>query len=233
MATKFPELFGALSAPFADDQTRTRPGGGGVQLKYITATTVMDRLDETLGSENWWDRYEMGRDNSVICILTIRLPDGQEVTKQGIGVTSATVSEDAEKAGASDSLKRAAVKFGIGRYLYHEGPHHHDGRGRFQTSGSTPGSTPTSQPTERREARPGSYGAWLDTITSEVGAKNRFDLHKFLTEELIRSQYEFHTDEKDFKGRFGELAAMYESHTNDEWFQYQEKKFREFRGKKA
>lgn len=118
MATKFPDLFAALAAEFDPAEVRTRPGQRGAVLRYVTARTVQNRLDAALGPENWWDRYRVARDNSTICSLTIRLPDGLEVTKEGIGVTSTSVGEDAEKGAESDAIKRAAVKFGIGRYLY-------------------------------------------------------------------------------------------------------------------
>lgn len=124
MPTQYAALAAALAAEFDAAEVRTRPGQRGVKLRYITARTVMNRLDSVLGLENWWDSFQVARDNSIVCSLSIRLPDGQVVTKQGIGVTSASVGEDAEKGGESDALKRAAVKFGVGRYLYGEGMPH-------------------------------------------------------------------------------------------------------------
>ena len=62
------ELFAALAAPFEPDEVRVRPQGGR-QLQYITARTVMNRLDDVLGPENWWDEY-LPQENSVICRLT-------------------------------------------------------------------------------------------------------------------------------------------------------------------
>lgn len=121
MSTATPDLWAALSAPFENHEVKMRQGGGGRQLHYITARTAMNRLDMVLGPENWWDAYEVMRDNSTLCKLTVRLPDGQTVTKQGIGVTSSSVGEDAEKGGESDALKRAAAKFGVARYLYRDG----------------------------------------------------------------------------------------------------------------
>ena len=44
----------------------------------------MNRLDSVLGPENWWDEY-IPLENSVVCKLSIRLPDGSIVTKADAG----------------------------------------------------------------------------------------------------------------------------------------------------
>ena len=114
------ELFAALAAPFAPEEVRIRSQGAR-QLQYITARTVMNRLDDILGPPNWWDEY-MPLENSVICRLTIRLPDGTTLTKSDAGGYAGMAdSGDDDKSGFSDAFKRAAVKFGIGRYLYRDG----------------------------------------------------------------------------------------------------------------
>lgn len=113
-------IFAALAAPFAADEVRTR-NQAGRDLQYVTARTVMNRLDEVLGPENWWDEYTP-MENAVICKLTVRLPDGSSVTKSDAGgFTTTADTSDYEKTGFSDSFKRAAVKFGIARYLYGDG----------------------------------------------------------------------------------------------------------------
>ena len=71
--------FAALAAPFLPEEVRTRSQGAR-QVHYITARTAMNRLDQVLGPENWWDEYVPSA-NSVLCKLTIRLPDGSTVTK--------------------------------------------------------------------------------------------------------------------------------------------------------
>src|SRR5271166_6183169 len=114
------ELFAALAAPFMPEEVRVRSQGAR-QLQYITARTVMNRLDDVLGPANWWDEY-MPLENSVICRLTIRLPDGSTLTKSDAGgYAGMSDSGDDDKSGFSDAFKRAAVKFGIGRYLYRDG----------------------------------------------------------------------------------------------------------------
>lgn len=151
--TKFPDIYSALAAPFRPEEIRTRPGMRGTQLQYVTARVIMNRLDDVCGFENWVDRYEVARDNSTVCTLTLRLPDGQEISKQGIGVTASSVGEDAEKGAESDSLKRAAVKFGIGRYLYPDSIQHVDPAPE-PASDRGPGGDdlPPLRPEPRREA---------------------------------------------------------------------------------
>lgn len=95
-------------------QSVTKDGSKALALAYIDARDVMDRLDDVCGSANWQDRYEF-HGARTICYLSIRI-DGEWVTKaDGAGDSDV----EAEKGAISDALKRAAVKWGIGRYLYH------------------------------------------------------------------------------------------------------------------
>jgi hypothetical protein len=116
MCTKYRSLFTALAAPFERGQVRQKQG-----YDYITSRTAMNRLDEVLGPENWWDDYTP-LPNSVICRLTIRLPDGQVITKADAGGYAGLKDEgDDDKSGFADAFKRAAVKFGVFRYGYKDG----------------------------------------------------------------------------------------------------------------
>jgi hypothetical protein len=57
-------------------------------------------------------------DGSVVCRLRVRLGD-EWLTKVDVGGPSEQPDDgDRRKAAVSDALKRAAVKFGVGRYLY-------------------------------------------------------------------------------------------------------------------
>lgn len=94
-------------------QSVTKDGDKAMALAYIDARDVMDRLDEILGSTEWQDRYEFHGPRT-ICYLSIRV-DGEWITKAD-GAGNSDV--EAEKGAISDALKRAAVKWGIGRYLY-------------------------------------------------------------------------------------------------------------------
>lgn len=113
-------LFAKLAAPFAREEERSRTQAGRT-FNYVTARTVMNRLDEVLGADNWWDDYQP-MENAIICRLTVRLPDGSTITKADAGgFTTTADTSDYEKTGFSDAFKRVAVKFGVGRYLYGDG----------------------------------------------------------------------------------------------------------------
>ena len=109
----------ALSAEFPRGavswraQNLTQNGDKALALAYIDARDVMDRLDAVCGPENWQDRYEFHGVRTV-CYLSIRI--GNEWITKADGAGDSDV--EAEKGAISDALKRAAVKWGIGRYLY-------------------------------------------------------------------------------------------------------------------
>ena len=93
-------------------------GNRALALAYIDARVIQDRLDEVVGVLGWQDEYECLPDGSVVCKLRLRLGD-EWITKMDVGGPSEQPDEgDRRKAAFSDALKRAAVKFGIGRYLY-------------------------------------------------------------------------------------------------------------------
>src|SRR5215472_11423188 len=118
--TQHRDLFAALAAPFEPEEVKLRVQASR-QLHYVTARTVMNRLDEVLGPENWWDDF-VPLEHSVICRLTIRLPDGQILTKSDAGGYAGMADPgDDDKSGFADAFKRAAVKFGVARYLYRDG----------------------------------------------------------------------------------------------------------------
>jgi len=94
-------------------QSVTKDGSKAMALAYIDARDVMERLDQAVGATDWQDRYEF-HGSRTICYLSIRV-EGEWITKaDGAGDSDV----EAEKGAISDALKRAAVKWGIGRYLY-------------------------------------------------------------------------------------------------------------------
>jgi hypothetical protein len=101
--------------PFKASEIHQRKGPGGKMLSYINARDVMKRLDETVGSHNWSDRYVM-EGARVTCELTVRYGDEWITKSDGAGETQI----EGEKGIFSDAFKRAAVKHGIGRHLYYE-----------------------------------------------------------------------------------------------------------------
>jgi hypothetical protein len=112
----------ALAAPFDGSEVKFKPqvvkGTRALALAYVDVRAIMDRLDNVLGVENWQDHYQLLPDNSVMCRLSLRIGD-RWITKCDVGSPSEQPDGgDRLKAAFSDALKRTAVKFGIGRYLY-------------------------------------------------------------------------------------------------------------------
>lgn len=91
-----------------------REGPGGKRLAYIDARDVMNLLDDVVGPTDWQDQYELVGDK-IIAGIGIRTDDGQWVWKYDTG-TESNIEE--EKGMFSDAFKRAAVKWGVGRFLY-------------------------------------------------------------------------------------------------------------------
>jgi hypothetical protein len=116
-------LLDDLAEPFDPKEVKWKPQqvkqNRCLAIAYIDARVIQDRLDDVLGSENWSDEYTAGPwPKSVLCKLTLSLA-GRVVSKMDIGGESEQPDEgDRAKAAVSDALKRAAVKWGIGRYLY-------------------------------------------------------------------------------------------------------------------
>jgi len=112
------EIYNKLKRPFDPKAISWRVGATsgdkttGIALAYIDARDVMARLDEVFGLE-WQCRYSHA-ENKTICEIGAKV-DGEWVWRAG-GAGDTDV--EAEKGAISDAFKRAAVLFGIGRYLY-------------------------------------------------------------------------------------------------------------------
>ena len=120
--------FDALKAPFRPDEIewrlmttgKTKDGKWwGKCLAYITARAVMDRLDEVCGSDRWQTQFkEWGIGTpGALCGLGIKV--GEEWVWKWDGADQPET--EPMKGGLSGALKRAAVQWGIGRYLYDAG----------------------------------------------------------------------------------------------------------------
>lgn len=84
-------------------------------LLYKNARVDMNILDETVGTLNWQKDYFEER-GLLFCKVGIKHPEtGEWIWKADTGAES---NIEAEKGLASDSFKRAAFAFGIGRELY-------------------------------------------------------------------------------------------------------------------
>jgi hypothetical protein len=92
--------------------SKTKPKGQCVA--YIDARDVMDLLDRAVGFQNWKDEYQYVN-NQWLCGISIKNEEGEWVTKWDTGTAG---NMEAEKSAISDAFKRAAVKWGVGRFLY-------------------------------------------------------------------------------------------------------------------
>jgi hypothetical protein len=114
-----------LSAPFSAAEIGWRVARSGFTadgqpwaqiLAYIGARMVMDRLDATVGPGHWQTELVALTSGGFIARLGLL----RDMTSEWVWREDAAPLTDVEavKGGASDALKRVAVQFGIGRYLY-------------------------------------------------------------------------------------------------------------------
>lgn len=114
------DLFARLAAPFRPEQVSWRVGAmnrdktKAMALAYIDARDVMARFDEVCGPAGW-ERKHPHVDKTTTCEIGVWVEGrGWVVKADGAGDTAV----EAEKGSLSDSFKRAAVNWGVGRYLY-------------------------------------------------------------------------------------------------------------------
>lgn len=112
-------VFWQLYQPFPVDEVQWRVGKvskdkpSGMALAYVDGRTIMDRLDTVVGPMNWSTKF-ITHDKGILCELSLCI-GGQWVTKTD-GADNTDI--EAVKGGISSALKRAAVSWGMGRYLY-------------------------------------------------------------------------------------------------------------------
>lgn len=82
-------------------------------VAYIDSRDVMDRLDEVC-THGWHRRHSEIKGN-IYAEIGIVMPDGSVQWRMDCGTESSTEKEKGE---SSDSFKRAAVNWGVGRFLY-------------------------------------------------------------------------------------------------------------------
>lgn len=110
------EISEKLAAPFPATAISWRVGSTnkdktkGMALAYLDARDIMVRLDEVVGPENWQARYPFPG----CCELGIRMGGDWIWKANGAGQSDI----EGEKGQYSGAFKRAAVLWGIGRYLY-------------------------------------------------------------------------------------------------------------------
>jgi hypothetical protein len=82
-------------------------------VAYIDSRDVMDRLDKVC--IYGWERSHSEIKGNIYAVVTIIMPDGSRISRMDCGTESSTEKEKGE---SSDSFKRAAVNWGVGRFLY-------------------------------------------------------------------------------------------------------------------
>ncbi len=109
------DILNQLRMPFDPKVIKWRVGATtndkskGIALAYIDARHVMKRLDDVCGAY-WQDKYPF----EGCCEIGIRINSEWIWRSNGAGQTNI----EGDKGQYSDAFKRAAVLWGIGRYLY-------------------------------------------------------------------------------------------------------------------
>jgi hypothetical protein len=119
------EIIKRLREPFAFKdvewkiQVATQDKARGMAVAYIDSRAIQNRLDEAVGVLNWRNDFSPWQNNSHLCGLSVFDSErGDWVTKYD-GAENTDI--ESVKGGLSDSFKRAACVWGIGRYLYELG----------------------------------------------------------------------------------------------------------------
>lgn len=120
------EYYEKLLAPFNDADIEWRlqwtneEKTGGRAVPYVTNRAIQHRLDSVVGIQNWKNEYVPwhtdGKKASQICGISIYFAERCEWITKYDGAEDSDI--EPVKGGLSDSMKRAAVQWGIGRYLY-------------------------------------------------------------------------------------------------------------------
>lgn len=124
------KYFEALGKPFPAGevswkiQVTNKEKTKGMAVPYLDARAISNRLDAVVGQNNWkdeykpWHNYVTKQEQKFAQLCTIYIYD--EERKEWIGKTDGAEDSDISpiKGGLSDALKRAAVRWNIGRYLY-------------------------------------------------------------------------------------------------------------------
>ncbi len=119
------EIQALLAKPFAPEdiewriQTALEEQLRGVAIPYVTNRAIQSRLDDVVGPENWHNEFKpwhsAGKKDAQICGISIYF-EGRGWIQKWDGAEDSDI--EPIKGGLSDSMKRAAVQWGIGRTLY-------------------------------------------------------------------------------------------------------------------
>lgn len=178
------DIFDRLAAPFDPSEIDWRVGSTnadktkGMALAYIDARAVMDRLDMVVGPAGWQCRYAMG-EGKTVCELSVKCGNEWVTKSDGAGNTDF----EAEKGALSDAFKRAAVRWGIGRYLYNLAspwvPIEAKGKSHFITEAGKKTldallrgqKTQSTQPQATPEPKATDWDAWVRSAKAVIAKK--------------------------------------------------------------
>ncbi len=116
-------IFEELQKPFPASDIEWRVQAMGTKqdgspwvrvIPYITNRAIMSRLDSVVGPTNWKNEFKPWLNNSVLCGISIRI--NNEWIEKWDGADETDIEKT--KGGISSAMKRTAVQWGIGRYLY-------------------------------------------------------------------------------------------------------------------
>ena len=116
------ELIARLREPFKANeiewklQRTTNDKTRGLAVAYIDSRAIQKRLDEVVGVFNWRNEYTPWQTNAQLCGIAIYHEDRKEWIIKHDG--SESPEFESTKGGLSNAFRRAAVTWGIGRFLY-------------------------------------------------------------------------------------------------------------------
>lgn len=97
-------------------QVTTQDKSKGMAVAYLDARAIQNRLDEVVGAFNWRNTFVPWQNNSQICGISLYDDERNDWVVKYDGAENTDI--EPIKGGLSDSFKRAACIWGIGRYLY-------------------------------------------------------------------------------------------------------------------
>ena len=117
------ELRAVLSAPFSSSDIEWRVSATnaektkGLAVPYVTNRAIQNRLDDTVGIDGWYNDFRPWKNGSAqLCGISLFFPQLEQCLTKWDGADDSEF--ESVKGGLSDSMKRAAVEWSIGRYLY-------------------------------------------------------------------------------------------------------------------
>ena len=115
-----------LAAPFAAEDLEWRlqiafeNSMSGIAVPYVTNRAIQNRLDSVVGVDRWHNDFKpwhsAGKKEAQICGISIYFEERSEWITKWDGAEDSDI--EPVKGGLSDSMKRAAVQWGVGRVLY-------------------------------------------------------------------------------------------------------------------